>query len=94
MMTAYILRLVVLLVLVSGLAVLALWLWRKVQPGMSSFGQRERAVKVIDAVPVGALSRLAVIEFSGKRLLIAITRGRVDLLSEGPIPLEGPDVEE
>jgi len=42
MMTAYILKLIVLVPLVAGLAFGALWLWRKAQGGMS-FGQRERA---------------------------------------------------
>ena len=48
MMTAYILKLIVLVPLVAGLAFGALWLWRKAQGGMS-FGQRERAVKLVDA---------------------------------------------
>lgn len=84
MMTAYILRLVILLPLVAAMAFGALWLWRRVQPGMA-FGQRERAVKLIDAIPMGATGRLAVVEFADKRLLIAVSRGRIDLLSEAPI---------
>jgi flagellar protein FliO/FliZ len=85
MMSAYLLRLILLLPLVGGLAVLTLWLYRKLQPGMS-FGNRERAVRVIDAVPMGPLSRLAVVEFAGKRFLLAVSRGRVDKIAETDAP--------
>jgi flagellar protein FliO/FliZ len=81
----YLLQLFLMVVLVGGMAVLSLWLYRKLQPGMS-FGQRERAVRVIDAVPMGPMSRLAVVEFGGRRFLIAISRGRVDTIAETPAP--------
>ena len=61
----------------------ALWLWRKAQGGMS-FGQRERAVKLVDALPLGATGRLAVVEFGGKHLLVAVSRAGVQLVSESP----------
>ncbi|GAA4826613.1 hypothetical protein GCM10023232_25870 [Sphingosinicella ginsenosidimutans] len=83
MMTAYILKLIVLVPLVAGLAFGALWLWRKAQGGMS-FGQRERAVKLVDALPLGATGRLAVVEFGGKHLLVAVSRAGVQLVSESP----------
>ena len=82
MMTAYILKLLFLVPLVAGLAFGALWLWRKVQPGMA-FGQRERAVKLVDALPIGATGRLAVVDFGDKRLLIAVSRNCVQLIAEG-----------
>ena len=85
MMLDYLLRLLLLVPLVGGLAVLTLWLYRKLQPGMN-FGSRERAVRVIDAVPMGPLSRLAVVEFAGKRFLLAISRGRVDKIAETDAP--------
>ncbi len=81
MMTAYLLKLVILIPLVAGLAYGALYLWRKLQPGMA-FAQRERLVKLVDAVPLGATGRLAVVEFGGRNLLIAVSRGGVQLLSE------------
>ncbi len=80
-MTEYLLRLLVLLPLVAGLAFGALWLWRKAQPGMA-FGQRERLVKIVDAIPMGATGRLAVVEFAGKRLLVAVSRGNIALIAE------------
>mgnify|MGYP003631199726 FL=1 len=84
-MTAYILKLLIMLPLVAGLAFGALWLWRRVQPGMA-MGQRERAVKIVDALPLGAVGRLAVVDFADKRLLVAVSRGRIELLSESPAP--------
>jgi len=87
-MTTYILKLLVLIPLVGAMAFGALWLWRKVQPGMA-LGNRERLVNLVDAVPLGATGRLAVVDFSGKRLLLAVTRtGGVQLLSEGPAPAD------
>ena len=81
MMTAYLLKLVILIPLVAGLAYGALYLWRKLQPGMA-FNQRERLVKLVDAVPLGATGRLAVVEFGGRNLLIAVSRTGVQLISE------------
>ncbi len=85
MMLDYLLRLLLLVPLVGGLAVLSLWLYRRLQPGMS-FGNRERAVRVVDAVPMGPMSRLAVVEFAGRRFLIAVSRGRVDTIAEADAP--------
>jgi len=81
MMLAYVLKLILLVPMVGGLAVAALWLWRKAQPGMM-LGQRERFVKVVDATPLGATGRLAVVDFADKRLLISVSRGRIDLLAQ------------
>jgi flagellar protein FliO/FliZ len=89
MMTAYILKLLVLVPLVGGMAFGALWLWRKVQPGMA-LGQRERLVKLVDAVPLGATGRLAVVDFEGKRLLLSVSRaGGVQLITQGAIEPAG-----
>jgi flagellar protein FliO/FliZ len=85
MMLAYILKLVILLPLIGGMAFGALWLWRRVQPGMA-FGQREKAVRLVDAIPLGASGRLAVVDFAGKRLLVAVSRTGIQLVSEGAVP--------
>jgi flagellar protein FliO/FliZ len=47
-------------------------------------------VRVVDAVPMGATGRLAVVEFSGKRLLVAVSRGQISLLAEAPAPASFP----
>lgn len=85
MMLEYLARLLLLVPLVGGLAVLSLWLYRRLQPGMA-IGNRERAVKVIDATPLGPMSRLAVVEFAGRRFLLAVSRGRVDTIAEAEAP--------
>jgi flagellar protein FliO/FliZ len=82
----YLLQLFLMVVLVGGMAVLSLWLYKKLQPGLPFGATRERAVRVIDAVPMGPMSRLAVVEFGGKRILIAVSRGRVDTIAEAPAP--------
>lgn len=84
MMTSYVLKLLILIPLVCGMAIGALWLWRKVQSGVG-LGARERRLRVVDALPMGAASRLAVVEFAGKQLLISVSRGRVELLSEAAV---------
>ena len=81
MMWTYILKLVILIPLVAGLAYGSIWLWRRIQPGMA-MGQREKLVKLVDAVPLGATGRLAVVEFGDKHLLLAVSRGSIQLLSE------------
>ncbi len=91
-MTEYFLRLLFLIPLVGGLAFGALWLWRKAQPGITGSGSRERLVKVIDAVPLGTSGRLAVVEFEGKRLLLAVSRTgvtRVDGAAPAPLTIDG-----
>jgi flagellar protein FliO/FliZ len=81
MMLWYILKLVIVIVVVSVMAYGSLWLWRRVQPGMA-FTQRERMVKLVDAIPLGATGKLAVVDFAGKRLLLAVSRTGVTLVSE------------
>jgi flagellar protein FliO/FliZ len=89
MMTAYILKLLVLVPLVAGLAFGALWLWRKAQPG--AFRQRDRMVKLVEATPLGATARLAVVEFADRRLLLAVSRSGISLLADAPLDGRGED---
>ncbi len=83
---AYLINVVLMLALVAGMAVGALWLWRRLQPGMA-FGRREQAVRLVDALPLGATGRLAVVEFAGKRILVAVSRGRIEKLAEADAPV-------
>jgi flagellar protein FliO/FliZ len=83
MMVDYLLRLLLLVPLVGGLAFGSLWLWRKLQPGMA-IGKSDRAIKVIDAIPMGTTGRLAVVEFANRRILISVSRGRIEKLAEAP----------
>ncbi len=78
----YFVKLLILLPLVGGMAFAALWLWRKYQPGMMA-GQGDRSLKVIEALPMGGFGKLAVVEFEGKKILLAVTRGRIEKIAEG-----------
>jgi flagellar protein FliO/FliZ len=90
MMWAYILKLVILIPLVGGLAYGSLWLWRRVQPGMA-FTQRARMVKLVDAIPMGTSGKLAVVDFAGKRLLLGVSRTGITLISETVAIEDMPD---
>ena len=81
----YFLKLLILLPMVGGMAFGALWLWRKYQPGLLG-QQANRSVKLIDALPMGTFGKLAVVEFEGKRLLLSVTRGKIEKVAESDIP--------
>lgn len=83
MMLDYLLRLLLLLPLVGGLAYGSLWLWRKLQPGIA-IGNRQRAIKIVDAIPMGATGRHAVVEFANRHILISVSRGRIEKIAEAP----------
>lgn len=78
----YFLKLLIMLPLVGGMAFGALWLWRKYQPGMMA-QQGDRMVKLLEALPMGASGKLAVVEFEGRRILLSVTRGRIEKIAEG-----------
>ena len=82
----YILKLLILIPLVAGLAWGSLWLWRRAQQGIGSAGRRERLVTLLDATPLGATAKLAVVEFEGRRLLLAVSRTGVQLVADGSNP--------
>ncbi|ABQ67824.1 flagellar biosynthetic protein FliO [Rhizorhabdus wittichii] len=83
MMLDYLLRLLLLVPLVAGLAYGSLWLWRKLQPGIA-IGNRNRAIRIVDAIPMGATGRLAVVEFANRHILVAVSRGRIEKIAEAP----------
>jgi flagellar protein FliO/FliZ len=78
----YFVKLLILLPLVGGMAFAALWLWRKYQPGLMA-GQGDRSLKLLEALPMGTFGKLAVVEFEGKKILVAVTRGRIEKIAEG-----------
>jgi flagellar protein FliO/FliZ len=81
-MTLYLLRLIILIPLVGGLAWASLWLWRRVQNGLPVMRVPDRPVRLVDAVPLGVGSKLAVVRFDERNLLVAVTRGQVSLIAE------------
>jgi flagellar protein FliO/FliZ len=82
-MADYLLRLLILLPLVGGMAWGSLWLWKRAQLGMPLMGQRgPRALVVADVAPLGPGTKLAVVEFAGQRILIAVSRAGVTRLAD------------
>jgi len=79
----YILKLLILIPLVGGLAWGSLWLWRRAQQGIGPGARRERLVTLLDATPLGATAKLAVVEFEGRKLLLAVSRTGVQLVADG-----------
>jgi flagellar protein FliO/FliZ len=81
-MIEYLLRLLILIPLVGALAWASLWIWKRVQDGLPSLAVHQRQLRLVDAVPLGAGSRLAVVRFDERDLLVAVTRSQVTLLAE------------
>lgn len=81
-MLEYILRLALLVPLVGGLAWGSLWLWRRVQLGMPLAPQKDRAARMVDVLPMGTGGKLAVVEFGGRQLLVAVSRNAITLLAD------------
>lgn len=76
-MLEYLLRLVLLLPLVGGLAWGSLWMWKRLQTGLPGAVSQDRHIRLVEVLPIGAGSKLAVVEFGGKQHLLAVGRGAV-----------------
>ncbi|MEQ8310730.1 MAG: flagellar biosynthetic protein FliO [Sphingopyxis sp.] len=83
-MLEYILRLLILLPIVGAMAWGSLWLWKRVQTGMPLVGgaARPRAVEMVDVLPLGPGSKLAVVEFAGQRILVAVSRSGITRIAD------------
>lgn len=83
-MLEYILRLLILLPLVGGMAWGSLWLWKRVQTGVPLVGgnAKPRAVEMVDVLPLGPGSKLAVVEFAGQRILVAVSRSGITRIAD------------
>src|SRR3546814_861727 len=84
LMFEYILRLLILLPLVGGMAWGSLWLWKRVQMGVPLVGgaTKTRAIEMVDVLPLGPGSKLAVVEFAGQRVLIAVSRNGITRIAD------------
>ncbi len=81
MLWTYILKLVVLLPLICGLMIGSLYLWRRLEsrmPGKPS----SRLITVKETMMISPGLRLAVLDFEGKRLLVSVGRGGVNLIDK------------
>ena len=83
-MLEYILRMLILLPLVGGMAWGSLWLWKRVQMGVPLTGgaKQARAVEMVSVLPLGPGTKLAVVEFAGQQILLSVSRGQVTRLAD------------
>lgn len=104
-MAYYIIKLVIMLPIMAGMIYGSLWLYKKYQPGMIARldmgGPRD--LKIVETVSMGVSGKLAVVEFAGQRILVSVTRARIDTIARAhtesgsasvPIPpatLAGPE---
>ncbi len=82
-MTYYIIKLIIMLPIMAGMIYGSLWLYKKYQPGMIArldMGPA-RDLKVVETVSMGVSGKLAVVEFAGQRILISVTRARIDTIA-------------
>ena len=82
MMWEYILKIAVLLPLVCGLMIGCLYLWRRLEqrlPGQ----QTDRMLSVKETMMISPGLKLAVLEFEGRKLLVSVGRGGVNLIDRG-----------
>ncbi len=74
-MGEYILRLFILLPLLGAMAWASLWFWKRLQEGTPLVGpKRPRAVDLVSVLPLGPAAKLAVVEFAGQQILVAVSR--------------------
>ena len=79
----YVVKLLVLLPLIGGLAWGSLWLARRMQARITE-KQGPRAARVIETQMLGPGLRLAVIEFHGREILVSAGKGGFTRLAEAP----------
>lgn len=97
-MTYYIIKLLIMLPVMAGMIYGSLWLYRKYQPGMIArldMGGQQRELKVTETVSMGVSGKLAVVEFGGQKILISVTRARIDTIARadaeyGPASVSSP----
>ncbi|MFT8736163.1 MAG: flagellar biosynthetic protein FliO [Zymomonas mobilis] len=85
MIGGYLLRMMIPLIIITGLIILTLWLLKKFNllPALQSeFSQKGRTIKLIETLRLGRRQQLVVVEFSNKKLLLAVTDTTVSCLSE------------
>lgn len=81
----YLLRLALLLPLVCGFVVAALWLAKRVQRLAPGTGAAQLA-RVVEVTPIAPGARLAVVAFGGRHVLLSVSRSGVGLLGDAPAP--------
>lgn len=80
----YILKLVLLLPLIAGLAWASLKLAAKAQARFGTAPQGGKAVRVVETTMLSPTLKLAVIEFHGREILVSVSRTGLARLAEAP----------
>ncbi|WP_339691604.1 flagellar biosynthetic protein FliO [uncultured Parasphingorhabdus sp.] len=75
-MTFYIVKLFIMVPMIGLLIYGSLWLYRKYQPQMM-MRQNSNLLNVVETVPMGVQSKLAVVDFGGRQILLAVTRNGI-----------------
>jgi flagellar protein FliO/FliZ len=81
-MLEYILRLFILVPMVGALAWGSLWMWKRVQAGLPQAGNSSQPVRVTGSLSLGTSGKLAVVEFAGRELLVAVSRNGISLIAD------------
>jgi flagellar protein FliO/FliZ len=81
MILEYILRLMLVVPLIGGLAWGSLWLWKRVQLGLPVKPENNLPVRVIDAITLGTNGKLLVVEFGSETLLLGVSRNGISSLA-------------
>jgi len=76
-MTYYIIKLFIMVPLIGLLIFGSLWLYRKYQPQMM-MRQNSNLLNVVETLPMGVQSKLAVVDFGGRQILLAVTRNGIE----------------
>ena len=83
-MLFYILKLIVLLPLIAGLAWGSLKLAQKMQARIGGAQGGSKAVRIIETTMLSPTLKLAVIEFHGREILVSASRQGLTRLAEAP----------
>ncbi len=75
-MTYYIIKLFIMVPVIGLLIFGSLWLYRKFQPQMM-MRQNSNSLNIIETIPMGVQSKLAVVDFEGRKILLAVTRSGI-----------------
>ena len=89
-MVWYILKLLILLPLIAGMIWGSLRLAQRLQGRIGApVAGRARSVRVVETCMLSATQRLAVIEFHGREILVAVSRNGMSRLAEATPPAAG-----
>lgn len=83
MIWEYLLRLLLVVPLIGGLAWGSLALWKRVQLGLPVRPTSSRPVRIVDAVALGTNGKLLVVEFGGETMLLGVSRSGISRLGSG-----------